>query len=110
MMQRWLRGARPGGPGPARACTCTARTLMPGMLTPEEMARLAGAKGAEFDRLFLEGMIKHHGGALTMVKELFAHAGRRPGVGDFRVRVGRRRRSAHGNRSHGAPMLKELQK
>ena len=49
--------------------------LMPGMLTPEEMARLAAAKGAEFDRLFLEGMIKHHGGALTMVKELFATPG-----------------------------------
>ena len=39
------------------------------------MARLAEAKGAEFDRLFLEGMIKHHGGALIMVKELFSHPG-----------------------------------
>ena len=46
-------------------------TLMPGMLTPEEMERLAAAKGVEFDRLFLEGMIKHHGGALTMVRDLF---------------------------------------
>jgi uncharacterized protein (DUF305 family) len=50
-------------------------TLMPGMLTAEEMARLAAAKGAEFDRLFLEGMIKHHGGALTMVQELFSTPG-----------------------------------
>ena len=50
-------------------------TLMPGMLTAEEMERLAAARGAEFDRLFLEGMIKHHGGALTMVKDLFATAG-----------------------------------
>ena len=39
------------------------------------MARLAAAKGVEFDRLFLEGMIKHHDGALTMVKELFATPG-----------------------------------
>ena len=46
--------------------------LMPGMLTQADMARLATAKGKEFDRLFLEGMIKHHQGALTMVKELFA--------------------------------------
>jgi uncharacterized protein (DUF305 family) len=46
--------------------------LMPGMLTQAEMKRLASAKGAEFDRLFLEGMIKHHQGALTMVQELFA--------------------------------------
>ena len=49
--------------------------LMPGMLTPEEMAQLAAAKGPEFDRLFLVGMIKHHGGALTMVKDLFATPG-----------------------------------
>ena len=83
---------------------------MPGMLTPEEMERLAGAKGAEFDRLFLEGMIKHHGGALTMVAGAVRHAGRRPGVGNLRVRVGRRRRSAHGDRSHGAPCCKERQK
>jgi uncharacterized protein (DUF305 family) len=39
------------------------------------MNRLAQAKGPEFDRLFLEGMIKHHGGALTMVKDLFATPG-----------------------------------
>jgi uncharacterized protein (DUF305 family) len=45
--------------------------LMPGMLTPEQMQALRDAKGAEFDRLFLEGMIQHHGGALTMVKDLF---------------------------------------
>jgi uncharacterized protein (DUF305 family) len=45
--------------------------LMPGMLTPEQMEALRNAHGAEFDRLFLEGMIQHHGGALTMVKELF---------------------------------------
>ena len=35
------------------------------------MNRLASAKGPDFDRLFLEGMIKHHGGALAMVKNLF---------------------------------------
>jgi len=49
--------------------------LMPGMLTPEQMQALRKAKGAEFDRLFLTGMIQHHGGALTMVKELFETAG-----------------------------------
>lgn len=45
--------------------------LMPGMLTPEQMEALAKAKGAEFDRLFLSGMIQHHDGALVMVDELF---------------------------------------
>jgi len=49
--------------------------LMPGMLTPEQMDALRKAKGAEFDRLFLTGMIQHHGGALTMVKQLFGNPG-----------------------------------
>jgi uncharacterized protein (DUF305 family) len=49
--------------------------LMPGMLTPKQMEALRKAKGAEFDRLFLEGMIQHHTGALTMVKDLFDTAG-----------------------------------
>jgi len=49
--------------------------LMPGMLTAEQMEALKKAKGEEFDRLFLEGMIQHHGGALTMVKDLHDTAG-----------------------------------
>jgi len=49
--------------------------LMPGMLSPEQMEALRKAKGAEFDRLFLAGMIQHHEGALAMVKELFETAG-----------------------------------
>lgn len=49
--------------------------LMPGMLTAKQMETLRNAKGAEFDRLFLTGMIQHHGGALTMVADLFKTAG-----------------------------------
>ncbi|MDQ1592725.1 MAG: hypothetical protein QOG71_3352 [Pyrinomonadaceae bacterium] len=49
--------------------------LMPGMLTPKQMDALRKAKGAEFDRLFLTGMIQHHDGALIMVKDLFDTAG-----------------------------------
>jgi uncharacterized protein (DUF305 family) len=45
--------------------------LMPGMLTDEEMADLDKARGAEFDRKFLIGMIKHHQGAIDMVNDLF---------------------------------------
>jgi uncharacterized protein (DUF305 family) len=52
-----------------------AMMLMPGMLSPEQMEALRKAKGEEFDRLFLTGMIQHHGGALTMVKDLFDTAG-----------------------------------
>lgn len=49
--------------------------LMPGMLTRVQMEELKNAKGAEFDRLFLTGMIQHHNGALVMVDELFKTAG-----------------------------------
>jgi len=49
--------------------------LMPGMLTAKQMEALRNAKGAEFDRLFLTGMIQHHGGALIMVKDLYDSAG-----------------------------------
>ena len=49
--------------------------LMPGMLTEKQMAALRKAKGQEFDKLFLSGMIQHHNGALIMVKELFDNAG-----------------------------------
>ena len=49
--------------------------LMPGMLTDEEMAALDKARGPEWDRLFLNGMIRHHQGAIDMVNVLFAAPG-----------------------------------
>jgi len=49
--------------------------MMPGMLTDAELARLAQARGAEFDRLFLTFMIRHHEGALVMVADFFATPG-----------------------------------
>jgi|GEM_PF-176072 len=49
--------------------------LMPGMLTPQQMNALRNTKGKEFERLFLEGMIQHHSGALVMVRDLFDTAG-----------------------------------
>jgi uncharacterized protein (DUF305 family) len=77
-MKRWLaaRGesvpkAMPEMPGMSH----DKMTLMPGMLTPQQMEALHKAKGAEFDHLFLVGMIQHHNGALTMVKDLFDTAG-----------------------------------
>lgn len=48
---------------------------MAGMATPEQLARLAAARGTAFDRLFLELMMTHHEGALVMVEELFATPG-----------------------------------
>jgi uncharacterized protein (DUF305 family) len=49
--------------------------LMPGMLSDAELKQLDAARGVEFDRLFLTFMIKHHEGALSMAKELFASYG-----------------------------------
>jgi uncharacterized protein (DUF305 family) len=76
MMRRWLEVRGQEVPG-EHAHHMPGAPMMPGMLTADEMAALAAAKGPEFDRLFLEGMIKHHGGAITMVQELF----RTPGAG-----------------------------
>ena len=59
--------------------------LMPGMLTPEEMSRLAAARGEVFDRLFLELMIKHHQGALVMVGELLGTPGAGQDVDVYRI-------------------------
>jgi len=62
-------------PGMDMSSHATHSMLMPGMLTEKQMAALRNAKGEEFDRLFLTGMIQHHGGALIMVKDLFDSAG-----------------------------------
>jgi uncharacterized protein (DUF305 family) len=74
MMRRWLEARSKEAPGP-HAHHMPGAPMMPGMLSAEEMAKLATVKGPEFDRLFLEGMIKHHAGALTMVADLFATPG-----------------------------------
>lgn len=81
MMRTWLRDRGQTVPAP----DATHHTmdhdgmkhdmLMPGMLSEEELAALRKAKGREFDRLFLIGMIKHHQGAISMVEELFASHG-----------------------------------
>ena len=78
-MKRWLvsRGqpVSPAMPDMHHNMSHGSKMLMPGMLTAEQMEALGKAKGEEFDRLFLKGMIQHHDGALTMVKELFDTAG-----------------------------------
>ena len=73
MMRSWLKDHGAEIPGPHHHHT--KEGFMPGMLTQEEMDALAAAKGVDFDRLFLRGMIKHHGGAIQMVQELFATPG-----------------------------------
>jgi uncharacterized protein (DUF305 family) len=80
IMQRWLaeRGEEVPGtddPHAHHGGHHGHENLMPGMLSEEELARLAASRGPEFDRLFLEYMIRHHEGALVMVQELFAAGG-----------------------------------
>ena len=85
LMQAWL-AARGGAPvttahdGHAQHAAGSAATMdaaMPGMLSPAQLDRLRAARGTEFERLFLEGMIQHHEGAVQMVAALF----RSPGAG-----------------------------
>ena len=88
LIQNWLRDR--GVPVPAADAThaghaghdvATHAALMPGMLTPQELARLDAARGPEYDRLLLTFMIRHHEGAITMVDQLFAS----PGAGQDEV-------------------------
>lgn len=83
-MKRWLeaRGEPVSPPMPGKEHMhmpgmdmSSHHMLMPGMLTAKQMDALNKAKGAEFDSLFLKGMIQHHNGALIMVKDLFDTAG-----------------------------------
>jgi uncharacterized protein (DUF305 family) len=74
MMQNWLRRRSQQVPT-GREHHMHGATLMPGMLTQDEMTRLASQKGAAFDKLFLESMIRHHQGALAMVHDLLATPG-----------------------------------
>jgi len=79
-MSRWLAARDESVPKPMQQMpgmimSSDSMPRMPGMLTPQQMEALRNAKGTEFDRLFLLGMIQHHNGALTMVKDLFDTAG-----------------------------------
>ena len=76
-MKRWLQRRGEQIP-PADAHVHAAMghgELMPGMLTEAEMNQLRNARDREFERLFLELMIKHHEGALQMVRDLYATPG-----------------------------------
>jgi uncharacterized protein (DUF305 family) len=74
-MSRWLEERGEAVPGEHAHHMMGDHALMPGMLSAADMASLRGARGADFDRLFLEHMIRHHEGALVMVRELFATPG-----------------------------------
>jgi uncharacterized protein (DUF305 family) len=69
-MQDWLRERGEPVPEPTAHHAMHTTHTMAGMATPEQMAELAAAEGAAFDRLFLTLMIAHHEGAVRMVEEL----------------------------------------
>ena len=79
MSQRWLREhgeyVPPADPRGHIMQGMDQPMLMPGMLTPAQMAQLDSARGTNFDRLFLTDMIQHHQGAITMVQQLLAVPG-----------------------------------
>jgi uncharacterized protein (DUF305 family) len=74
-MQQWLRDRGEHVPDPAAHDAMRTDHAMAGMATPEQMAELAAAEGTNFDRLFLQLMIKHHEGAVKMVEELLDQPG-----------------------------------
>jgi uncharacterized protein (DUF305 family) len=75
LMRRWLLARHEDVPDSNAAHTMMPgmdhAAMMPGMLTPEQLAQLDRSRGPEFDRLFLSFMIQHHQGAITMVNQLF---------------------------------------
>ncbi len=74
-MQQWLRERGQTVPEPTAHHAMHMDHEMAGMATPEQMAKLATLQGTEFDRLFLQLMIPHHEGAVTMVDELLEQPG-----------------------------------
>jgi uncharacterized protein (DUF305 family) len=80
LMQQWLRERGQTAPEVSETGMMMGEHAghamhMPGMLTADQMAQLDQATGKEFDRLFLTFMIKHHQGAVAMVKELVSSQG-----------------------------------
>ncbi|MBL0940375.1 MAG: DUF305 domain-containing protein [Gemmatimonadaceae bacterium] len=71
IMQDWLRRHNQFAPD----TSSWHDMVMDGMLTKDELKAMEAAKGADFDRLFLDGMIKHHAGAIKMVDDLFKSPG-----------------------------------
>jgi uncharacterized protein (DUF305 family) len=74
-MQGWLAERGEQAPDPQAHAAMHTSHQMAGMATPQQMAELASLQGAEFDRLFLQLMIRHHDGAVTMVEELLEQPG-----------------------------------
>lgn len=79
MMRRWLRERKQDVPDSnatrhvMKMDGMAHEMMMPGMLSDDEMAQLDKARGSAFDKLFLNGMIRHHQGAIAMVETLLSN-------------------------------------
>jgi len=74
-MQQWLRERGEDVPDPTAHEAMHTTHKMAGMASPEQMAELARSEGTDFDKLFLELMIRHHEGAVKMVEHLLDQPG-----------------------------------
>jgi len=66
-MGQWLRKRGERVPDPTAHDAMQTDHKMAGMATPQQMAELAAVESTDFDRMFLQLMITHHEGAVTMV-------------------------------------------
>jgi uncharacterized protein (DUF305 family) len=74
-MQNWLTERGQVAPDPTNHDHMHTTHSMAGMASPEQMAELATLSGIEFDRMYLELMMRHHDGAVKMVEELLEQPG-----------------------------------
>lgn len=63
---------------PAQASSAAPSEDVEGGLTAEQVSAIRDSEGAEFDRLWLEGMIEHHEGAIALAEDVLAAGSHRP--------------------------------
>jgi uncharacterized protein (DUF305 family) len=92
LMSRWLREHNQPVPEADTGYTHSMgsmpgmeHSMMPGMLSAEQLAQLDSSRGPDFDRLFLTFMLQHHKGAITMVNTLFGSEGAAQDETTFRL-------------------------
>ena len=66
LVERDIQVPQPGGDPMMYDHAQHGHNSMLGILTPAQMKHLAAARGSRFDRLFIQGMIRHHAGAVDM--------------------------------------------
>ena len=73
-MENWLLDMGQTVPDPSKSNHMHHHKMM-GMATPEQMQQLSQSDSTDFDRMYLNLMIKHHEGAIDMVDRLNEYPG-----------------------------------